>query len=252
MKAEIKLILSIVAICLLGITFCLAARGLFMWFMSGQRDYGLGDPPAGQDEKGSYRFDPRTILEMTDPLKALQPSPDWPTREEIVDKVAWSENDYYRIALAAVPPNWYGDLNLELVQYDLSCRDLANTPQNMHYTFFNSEKNAEGKLVFSELSISVYPTEGQIWWHLQRFFRHPDRTLPLKTDLAHLKITSKDALRIAETNGGSQYRQEAQDDCEIGFTLGNGSWDVSYGGVPGTLRITINTETGKANLVRRR
>jgi hypothetical protein len=252
MKWEIKLTIGIVTICLLGTTLCFAALGLFLWFMSGQRDYGLGDPPAGEDEKGSYRFDPQTILETTDPLKALQPSPDWPARVKIVDKVAWSENDYYRTALAAIPPSWHGDLNLEFVDYDLSCSDLTGTPQQMHYTFFNSDKNSEGRLVFSELGISVYPTEGQIWWHIQRFFRHPDRSLPPKTDLAHLKVTGADALRIAEANGGSQYRQEAKDDCKVGFTLGYGSWDVSFGGAPGTLRITINAETEKARVIRRR
>jgi hypothetical protein len=168
MKMEIKLLLGIVTICLLGVTLCLAGRGLFLWFMSGQRDYGLGDPPAGEDEKGSYRFDPKTILETADPLKALQPGPDWSARVKIVDKVAWSENDYYRIALAAVPPIWHSDLDLESVQYDLSCADMASTPQQMHYTFFSSNKNSEGRLVFSELGISVYPTEGQIWWRIQR------------------------------------------------------------------------------------
>jgi hypothetical protein len=252
MKMDIKLILGIVMICLLGTTLCFAARGLFLWFMSGQRDYGLGDPPAGEDEKGSYQFDPKTILKMPDPLEALQPSLDWPARVKIVDKVAWSEEDYYRIALAAVPPSWHGDLNLEFVDYELSCGDLAGTPQQMHYTFFNSAKNSEGRLVFSELGISVYPTEGQIWWRIQRFFRHPSRSLPLKTDLAHLKVMGADALHVAEVNGGSQYRQEAKGECRIEFTLGDGAWGVSYGGALGTLRITINAETGKANLVQRR
>jgi hypothetical protein len=253
MKIEIKLaLIGIGVICVLAVIVCSAAATSTLWFLGGQRDYGRGDPPAGQDEKGSYRFDPQTILQAAEPAKSLQPSPDWPARVRIVDRVTWSENDYYRIALASVPPSWHGDLNVEFVNFDLSCRDLNDAPQTMHYTFFNSERNPEGKLVFSELDVSVYATEGQIWWLLKRFFRHPDRGLPPKIDLAHLKVTRADALRIAEANGGNQYRQEAQDDCDIGFTLGYGSWDIAYGGAPGTYRIRVNTETGKTEIIRRR
>lgn len=253
MKAGKLALLGIGLVSLLAvIIICTASQSLAVWFLGSVRDYGRGDPPAAENEKGSYQFDPETILQAADPAETLHPSPDWPTRVKTVDKVAWSENDYYRIALAAIPPVWHGDLNLEFVNFDLPCLNLSGTPQTMSYTFFNSEKDSGGKLVFSELGISIYPTEGQIWWLLSRFYRHPDRSLPPKTDLAHLRITSKDALRIAEINGGSQFRQEAQDDCDIGFALGYGTWDIDYGGAPGTFRIRIDAETGKAEIIRRR
>jgi hypothetical protein len=145
--------------------------------------------------------------------------------------VNWIFSDYYDVAQAFFSlvieepiENWH----LNRMIFGLDCRHIDNGVQDATFTFFRNE------IPFGEASsriverVSIIPQENLV--DLSTEVYAPNRLFWPKVDLAEIEISLEDALRIAESSGGSETRLSVGNKCEILVALNPNLGRVAYDG----------------------
>jgi hypothetical protein len=185
---------------------------------------------------GYYEIYPETILGS---LNRGMNEVFTPASKEISDQgeqydeaFHWSQSDYLKIANALSQEVWHESLDLEewkvlYLSLDQSCED---NPQGFHtfsIVYFKNLGVEFWNRRYQARLIEVYPWQGLIRWGDSTF---SDAIKPGwgNANLNEFKVTADGALLIAERNGGSEVRQEADNMCRISIRMNNYSPVTGY------------------------
>lgn len=172
--------------------------------------------------------------------------------------VEWKQDDFIYVAKAFHQFVWNESISewkLEKMSFTLRCDEIELGAQGARFAFFKEEKdNGVGAIVFRDLYIT--PDENLV--KLLETKYQPIYEKRMAIDFMKVDITVEKALMIAEINGGTEFRQEINDNCAINVQLNAGGkldgWFTTYSEItsgPGKqFWATINTETGKYKKVR--
>jgi hypothetical protein len=220
-----KIILVILAL-LLMIFICYQGSLVFLrWFFEEEVQY---------DETNFYTFDSNTLLQdlkagKTDVFVLQEDYPGTPWGEP----VEWSSEDYFFIA--EVFHEWTSGETLDNWQlnglmFSWDCEHFNKGPQYAYIRFIKVEKVRERKSRF-ESEVRIDPRNNHL---LGGQIEHYPRKFRWKVIDTTKAITVDEALNIAEINGGSQFRESVNHECEIlvsffaNDTLDYDGWDVHY------------------------
>ncbi len=186
------------------------------------------------DSEGLMAIDPDRILQLIshNPDQAFTPifDLDYPTYRDSVSEiepVLWGQSDYLSIVETFFQVNWKDELaNWELydIYFSLSCSD-ADKMQYMQYadyTFHRILKNAKGPDTRIERRVYVQLHESLLEWGETEY--SPDYSSHRYYDLSQVKISAEEALRIAEDNGGRDYRLSQNNECSTSVFLKYSNW----------------------------
>jgi hypothetical protein len=174
-------------------------------------------------------------------------------------QVRWTQADYLSVAQAfqnSVSKDYSAGWRLDTISFSLDCKDVSIDPQGAKFKFF---KIVTGQNEYRiESFIDIDPKDNYVRLDEFQIF-HNYETLS-SIDLSKAKITVKDALQIAEKNGGTKARLGVADNCSIGAFYGANSsydkgWFVSYSttssdNVVNLLWEDIDAQTGKYQKIR--
>ena len=182
--------------------------------------------------RGSYEFNPETILES---LKRGNEDVFTPiaeaSREHIYStSFPWKQSDYLMIADALHQFVWketvedwslhdmvlYGDCQYNPIGFDI-----------IKISYYK----VTGLQQYSAHMIGIYPLSGEGEWGGGEKFPRSLFSRWNYIDLEKLKVTSEGALQIAEDNGGMLARLAANNQCSIQFSLSSypyPRWRVTY------------------------
>jgi len=209
-------------------------------------------PNGAFNDTGSYKIDTETILATlaqgeTDVFTLELATPQAPLEKVIM----WHQSDYLEIASALHQFVWSEKLdnwNLYSMSFDASCQDGSNGFLNGDFTYFKTVFHG-GKLTYTAHEILISPQYENVSWGGGMDFPRP--VLGWKSIvLNRLKVTSENALKIAEENGGSTARLAAENKCTISLILsGYTGWNVVYEGSDGLFifEIKIDPYTGRVS-----
>lgn len=101
-----------------------------------------------------------------------------------------------------------------------------------------------------ERSIWVYPFEDHIAWEE---IAYENEYSYESFELSHLNISPEEAIKIAENQGGSEFRVSEENNCRIGLRIiagiRDGNWQVTYDAGEAEYVIDIDKETGEYKVV---
>lgn len=207
-----------------------------------------------------YTINPGTILTSLDRgdtgVFMPQASTPEPTSITLPRLVQWSQTDYLRIAQALHEFVWKEstqDWFLHRLIFRMDCKDVQTGPQSAQVEYFTIRHIREQESRFVS-DIFIDPQNNSV--SLIKVEYYPKLESWQSIDLKRLTISAKNALDIAEQNGGEKIRLEVENDCVIYETLAPGSpyngWHVGYsnGGPTGLFDINIDTLTGKYEVVK--
>jgi hypothetical protein len=178
----------------------------------------------------AYTYDPKTILVALDrgDETVFQPLLDW--GEERVfqpDSFAWQQQDYLKIANGL---SWISNQDT-LEEWSVfsinSSRDCADNPVGFDafsITYFKTDGER-----YATREIVVKPLAKEIDWAGNMDFPRPFLFSWKSIDLEKLKVTTDDALQLAEANGGKAARQAVNNDCNILVALAPNADDTDLG-----------------------
>jgi hypothetical protein len=172
--------------------------------------------------------------------------------------VDWNQDDFMDVAKAFHQFVWKESISewkLEKMTFNLRCDEIEFGAQGAMFTFFINEKD-NGIDVLMSRQLYITPVENLA--ELLETKYQPVYERRMAIDFSKVDITVEKALMIAETNGGTEFRQEVNDNCAINVQLNAGGkydgWFTTYSEIisgPGKqLWATINTETGKYKKIR--
>ncbi len=147
--------------------------------------------------------------------------------------VNWTQNNYMAIANSVHKFAWNEELNdwkLNSILFYFQCQEAPYGSQSVYLTYFKLIKNdvEEYRLVHN---IVIQPQEKIVGAWAEKYSQ-----LTMTWEeyaISEFKITSDEALRIAENNGGKSYREINNNDCSISISLNrtarnNRDWIVDY------------------------
>ena len=212
---------------------------------------------AGWEEMGLFSMKTETVLSSLDRGESDLFIPE-PIRETddvvdimfskpvlISDTIPWTQADYLDIANALRKFVWHDSLddwNLIDMGFNTSCQDNVRGFRNAKFDFHKTGFDLKEMWILDLWrGVFLYPEqEGGLWGEAEYFHRPKNKWEEI--DLNRLIITADDALRIAEENGGKEYRTKIQNKCNISINLsGDGLWSVDYL----DFEIYINPYTGE-------
>jgi len=185
-----------------------------------------------------YIIDPATLPESldrgdTDVFKLYTTTSEAvPTPFPYTDSVSWSQEDYFRVAQALYKQAWQEPFEEQNVYYMYFRMNCAEIEQGLFsggelYSFKVIQTGEEETRVEYRNFISP-------WNHSVRAFKGeytPNITKWEPLDLTQFQISAKEAIQIAEKNGGAEKRLKYENDCKINATAmgskGN-VWEVTY------------------------
>ncbi len=185
-----------------------------------------------------YIIDPATIFEALnrgdmDVFKLLDPTPEaMPTPFPYTDSVSWSQEDYFRVVQALYQQIWqepFESQNLNYMNFRMNCAEIEQG-------LFSWAKLDSFKVIQTgkeetriEYNNFITPSDHDLITSRVEYTPNINKWEPL--DLTQFQISAKEAIQIAEKNGGAEKRLKYENDCEINVvaigTKGN-VWDVSY------------------------
>lgn len=171
-----------------------------------------------------YSFDPQTILSTVHEQRGLKME-SWvvnPTPHPSAAPVHWSQDDFYRVATALVPPDLAGRAYLVIMGLDVSCQDADQGVTRMDFHL----STRLDRQVRSDLIIIVNARDG--WASVTRQDKSPGVLSSRALDPASMKVTATKALQIAENLAGRAYRQKVGNQCFVSGSGNGGSWLVMY------------------------
>jgi hypothetical protein len=144
--------------------------------------------------------------------------------------VQWTQSEYLQIAQALHRFVWGEPIEnwkLSKLLFRLDCKDVNSGPQFAHFELFKIvNTNQETRYV---RDLWIEPLNNSVSWQDAEYY--PNVQGNTRIDLNKLKISSDDALKIAEKNGGYEVRTAASDQCVIYITLSpESNWNVRYSG----------------------
>jgi hypothetical protein len=148
--------------------------------------------------------------------------------------IKWKEKDFVLITQIVHQKIWnksVNDIKLSEVSFTTSCLNIDSGLQNGLFTFFEIEKpdkNDVGRRI--EHHIHILPSEGLIHWY-ETYISINDKGESF-LDFSHNKVTSDNALFIAEENGGKDVRLKNANKCNINVFSGLAEkdlvWHINY------------------------
>jgi hypothetical protein len=209
---------------------------------------------------GYYEIYPETILGSLNQgvTEVFTPASEeiWNREEQYDEAILWSQSDYLKIADALSQEVWHESLDLKewKVLYLSLNQSCENNPQGFHTFSIVYFKNLGVGFLnrrYQARLIDIIPWQGLIRWGDSTF---SDVLIPGwgNSHLNDFNVTADGALLIAERNGGSKVRQEANNMCRISIWINNyppvtgytnNNWLVDYG--VSDFYVLINPFSGK-------
>lgn len=197
-----------------------------------------------------YSVNPVTILEDISQGKEDIFIPiEKPMSTEEYGPVTWSQKDYIAIANSIHEFVWnenLSDWKLNSILFYLQCNEAPYGSQSVYLTYFKLAQNdmEEYRLVHN---IVIQPQEKIVGAWAEKYSH-----LTAKWDeykISEFKITSDEALQIAENNGGKLYR-ENNNDCSISISMNrkirnNKDWIVTYYADENIFELIVDPNTGE-------
>lgn len=159
--------------------------------------------------------------------------------------INWSQEDYLTIANSIHKFSWNEELSnwkINSMLFYLQCEEASHGSQSVYLTYFKLVKNdvEEYRLVHN---IVIQPQERRIGAWAEKYTQLTSNWE--EYNITEFKITSDEALKIAEDNGGKLFR-ENNNDCSISISLNrryhnDKDWIVSY---DSNFEFIIDTNTG--------
>lgn len=201
-----------------------------------------------------YSFNSQTILDTIDVGQGLQLEA-WkipPTPPPSPASVNWSQDDFYRVALALVPPDLASRTYLYGAQFWIDCQHVEQGITRMSFDM-STHLDRQHSQIRSDLGIIVNAREG--WASVSRDDKSPGVFSYKPSDFPRMKVSAAQALRLAEDLAGSAYRQKVGNQCDIfGLEAGEYWWLMYSEPVPNTppgLEIHV-FQSGEAKIFRQR
>lgn len=204
-------------------------------------------------ETGHYTINPMKILASLKrgETDVFTPELATPVAPVFNTAISWHQSDYFGIANAVYLRVWKetsDNWSLLGMVFQMTCRNNPDGFELGDIHFFKSI-TINDKKQFTTREVLITPRYGDLSWGGGATFPQP--IFGWKSiDLAKLKITAEDALRIAENNGGQAFRLSKQNGCNISLILepvAYDGWNVEYGGNDGlsSFNIQVDSDTGK-------
>lgn len=204
---------------------------------------------------GSYQIDPQTILTSlsngeTDVFLPATTTSDAPTEQ---DPILWQQSEYLTIANAAFDAQWtdrHDGWHLSFVFFEANCQNFSKGFYGATFRYYKEVWHGM-ELRYLGREITVSPRYNQVDWSGDAYYYPPLFYFEKSIDLNNLSIGANHAISIAEQNGGSSARSQANNQCSIWVILDGSEkrgWNVIYEGkksMLSTFEIYIDPYTGK-------
>jgi hypothetical protein len=180
-----------------------------------------------QPERGSFLIDPETILESlengeTDVFTPNLRQVDGEKPTVLFTKpINWTQGAYLMIAGTVNQLVWKDTLNgwkLYEMSFDLKCQDNPSGFEDGFMTYFKTIPPTSEIKGYTVRDFSIDPKYKYVEWRGGANYARP--IFGWKSiDLEKIRINAKDALVIAEENGGKNTRLRYKNDCLIQMFL---------------------------------
>ncbi len=223
-----------------------------------------------------YSFDPSTILSSLttgrqDVFQLIRerrtkrfesvtqtPAPSMQaTRIPMHPPVAWAQADFEKVVEALTsysvsqPVN---DFRLHNIIFRVPCMNASTGAQWMSFDFFKVMEIDNQKRYLST-NVTVDIDTGRVTWSDEEWADVYGRDKSL--DRNTIKITAEEALKVAESVGGTNFRQTVDNKCGIGgYMLAEHdphNWEVAYyiqgGRIDGEFSVQVNKESGEGKII---
>ncbi len=185
----------------------------------------------------SSPIDPTSLLNDVkngnEPILQIESGfPEYPT---FIMLVGWSQNDYLEIAQTIHKVIWDDDLNewhLYRAIFNTTCENTSGKFGRAELYYYQDVK-VDGKRKYSVHNISIEPEYGYIAWGGDSFYPRPLGGWA-NIDLKNIaNIPAEKALRIADQQGGSDFREQVNNVCRINVIMwpwgyDRSDWKVDY------------------------
>jgi hypothetical protein len=126
----------------------------------------------------------------------------------------------------------------------LQCEEVPHGPQSVYLTYFKLIKNDVGEYRLVH-NIVIQPQEKRVGAWAEKYSQLTSTWEEYK--ISEFKVTSDEALQIAENNGGKLFRENNNNDCSISISMNRAirndkDWLVAYSD---NFEFIINTNTGE-------
>ena len=246
-KKILNLLATIMIFLTLFITGCSDASDQEMLLPGGTNSYNDIRP---------YTFNPETILATLDQgnEKIFQPLPDKDLKNVFPPgSFLWQQQDYLKITDTLNQIANQDSLKGWSVYSISSYRYCADNPKgfdNLSITYFKTKENR-----YDTRIMDVWPLAKDADWAGNMEFPRPFPFGWKSIDLEKIKVSTDNALQVAEANGGKAIRQAANNDCSILVILSpnvfGSAWAVQYvrGGYANLFRISIDPYTSEYKII---
>jgi hypothetical protein len=202
---------------------------------------------------GVFTYDRSTILKST----VILPHQFTTTTDLIAmghltgTPVEWSMGDYLHVRdlfVIQLTPGESTDWKISKLFFKLNCDQTSSGFQMGNTESFR--RDTDGHFSYrTERHVTTFPQYERLMYTETQF--EPDILKVDSIDISRLKVTADDALRIAERNGGSAARAEADNRCNIYVTMlgwRGHYWEVEYAFGAGDRKnytVNVDGETGE-------
>jgi hypothetical protein len=204
---------------------------------------------------GSYQINPQTILislanSETNVFSPVITTSDAPTDQ---NPILWQQSEYLTIANAAFDTQWadrHDGWHLSYVFLEANCQNFSKGFYGAIFTYY--KENWRGmELRYLGRQITISPQYHEVDWSGDAYYYPPLFYLEKSIDLNNLAIEANNAIGMAEENGGSTTRLEANNQCSIWAILDGSEkrgWNIVYEGeksMSSIFEIYIDPYTGR-------
>ena len=225
-----------------------------------------GNGSEGRIEGDAYLINSKTILQAikNGSVNIFTLQTETPEEEvKAASPVQWSQADFIEVFTAfkqTFLSTTAVDQKIRSMNFQLDdCKDISFGPQSVSiYTYMLKS----GIFVWPPFrvvsySYSIDPPYNYVGWRAEWYDQYALDALKQDAvlDLANVKISAEEALRIAELSGGKDARLAADDQCSIDIELdansNNGNWLVTYNSYRSIklLRIEIDKTDGNYEIL---
>jgi len=179
----------------------------------------------------AYSFDSKTILTTLDRSERVifQPLPDWVGPENAFPpgSFAWQQQDYLKITSAlnrSVSKNNLEGWSVYSIIVSRNCSDHPIGFDDFAITYFKTYGDR-----YSTQLMEIDPLANEAAWAGNANF---PRSFPFgwkSIEMDKLKLTTDQALQMAEANGGKTARQVVNNACSISIALAPNADDAVWG-----------------------
>lgn len=215
----------------------------------------FGNGTEGRMGGDIYSMNSKTILKGIENGEAniFTLQPEISEEEQIASPVQWSQADFIKVFTAFKQASLgITDIDQKISSMSFTVDDCKNVnlgPQSAHIFTYRLKSGIFVWPPFKMVSYSylINPLYNEVSWRAEWYDQYVLDALKSNAvlDLANIKISAEEALRIAELNGGKDARLSAQNQCaidiEINANSDNGNWVVTYGSL---LSIEIDKTNG--------